>query len=137
MGRRASGGFFRRWIISLCTRLLTKPLRTYELRVPNNVEQLKKLLHKGDVVLVEGDQRVSEVIRYVTQSSWSHSTLYVGDELLKDGADAAVERLRREIETMRLELRGMIRARSKGRLPAPGPGDTAFWESPGDDEEQA
>ena len=75
----------------MCTRLLTKPLRTYELRVPNNVEQLKKLLHKGDVVLVEGDQRVSEVIRYVTQSSWSHSTLYVGDELLKDGSERAKE----------------------------------------------
>jgi len=73
----------RRWIISEFTRLLTKPLKSYEQRVPNNTEQLKKTLRKGDVVLIEGDQRVSQVIRYLTQSSWSHSTLYVGDELLR------------------------------------------------------
>jgi hypothetical protein len=66
-----------------CIRLLTKPLKSYDLRVPNNIPQLKKTLRPGDVVLVEGDQRVSQVIRYLTQSSWSHSALYVGDELLK------------------------------------------------------
>jgi len=70
-------------IVALCTRLLTKPLRSYEQRVPNNLHQLKKALRKGDVVLVEGDQRISQVIRYLTQSSWSHAALYVGDELLK------------------------------------------------------
>ena len=50
------------------------------------------------------------------------------DELLKDGPDAAVERLRREIETMRLEMRGMIRDQTRGRLPAAGPGDVPYWE---------
>jgi hypothetical protein len=72
----------RRWFVSECIRLLTKPLKSYELRVPNNTLKLKKTLRKGDVILVEGDQRVSQVIRYLTQSSWSHSALYVGDELL-------------------------------------------------------
>lgn len=32
----------------------------------------------GDVVLVEGRSRVSDVIRVITQSRWSHSALYVG-----------------------------------------------------------
>jgi hypothetical protein len=73
----------RRWLLAHCTRLLTTPLQSYELRVPNNLTNLKKTLRKGDVVLVEGDQRVSQVIRYLTQSSWSHSALYAGDELLK------------------------------------------------------
>lgn len=73
----------RQWFISECIRLLTKPLKAYELRVPNNTLKLKKTLRKGDVILVEGDQRVSQVIRYLTQSSWSHAALYVGDELLK------------------------------------------------------
>src|SRR5262249_5863702 len=41
----------------------------------------KEHLRPGDVVLVEGDQRISQVIRYLTQSSWSHSALYIGDEL--------------------------------------------------------
>jgi hypothetical protein len=44
---------------------------------------LKRTLRKGDVLLVEGDQRISQVIRYLTQSSWSHCALYVGDELLQ------------------------------------------------------
>ena len=35
------------------------------------------------MVLVEGNQRISECIKYLTQSSWSHSALYVGDEPLR------------------------------------------------------
>jgi hypothetical protein len=71
----------RRPLIALLTRLLTKPLRVYEQRIPNHLANLKEHLRKGDVILVEGDQRISQVIRYLTQSSWSHSALYIGDEL--------------------------------------------------------
>jgi Permuted papain-like amidase enzyme, YaeF/YiiX, C92 family len=35
------------------------------------------------VILVEGNERISEVIKYLTQSSWSHSALYIGDEAIK------------------------------------------------------
>lgn len=35
-------------------------------------------LRIGDVVLVEGRSRVSEVIKVITQSPWSHSALYIG-----------------------------------------------------------
>lgn len=73
------------------TRLLTRPLANYVQRVPNNVEKLRKTLRKGDVLLVEGDQRVSQVIRYLTQSSWSHCALYVGDDLLKGNPSRAAE----------------------------------------------
>ena len=72
----------RRWFIDECTRLLTQPLATYVQRVPNDVHLLTRTLRKGDVLLVEGDQRISQVIRYLTQSSWSHCAIYVGDELL-------------------------------------------------------
>ena len=44
---------------------------------------------KGDVLLVEGDQRVSVLIKYLTQSSWSHAALYVGDELVRRGGELA------------------------------------------------
>ena len=43
-----------------------------------------------DVVLVEGRSRVSEVIKLITQSSWSHAALYIGrlhdleDPVLRD-----------------------------------------------------
>ena len=71
----------RRRVVGVLRRLLTKPLRSYEQRIPNSLGNLKEQLHPGDVILVEGDQRVSQVIRYLTQSSWSHSALYIGDEL--------------------------------------------------------
>ena len=35
-------------------------------------------LRTGDVILVEGRSRVSEVIKVITQSPWSHSALYIG-----------------------------------------------------------
>ena len=35
------------------------------------------------MVLVEGNERISECIKYLTQSSWSHSALYVGDEPMR------------------------------------------------------
>lgn len=35
-------------------------------------------LRIGDVILVEGRSRVSEVIKIITQSPWSHSALYIG-----------------------------------------------------------
>lgn len=50
------------------------------------------------------------------------------DELMAEGNDAAMERLKREIETMRMELRDRIRARTGGRIPAPGPGDVPYWQ---------
>ena len=41
-------------------------------------EKLSYGIRPGDVVLVEGRSRVSDVIRVITQSRWSHSALYVG-----------------------------------------------------------
>ncbi len=72
----------RKAIIAECSKLLTKPLADYAVRVPNDASVLRECLRKGDVLLVEGDQRISQVIRYLTQSSWSHCALYVGDSLL-------------------------------------------------------
>lgn len=79
----------RRRFIDTCSQLLTKPLGNYVQRVPNDLQQLRRTLRKGDVLLVEGDQRVSQVIRYLTQSSWSHSSMYIGDELLRGSPERA------------------------------------------------
>ena len=73
----------RRHLVDLATNLLTKPLGRYQCRTANDLASLRRHIKKGDVVLVEGDQRVSEVIKYLTQSTWSHSVLYVGDEILR------------------------------------------------------
>jgi 1-acyl-sn-glycerol-3-phosphate acyltransferase len=47
------------------------------------------------------------------------------DELMAQGPDAALDRLAVEIEQMRLVLRRQLRRESRGRFPAPGPGDHA------------
>jgi len=42
---------------------------------------LQATLRPGDVLLVEGSSRVSLAIKYLTESTWSHAALYVGDAL--------------------------------------------------------
>lgn len=42
-------------------------------------EDLKKTIQPGDVLLVEGRQRFSTGIKYLTQSNWSHSALFTDD----------------------------------------------------------
>jgi len=41
-------------------------------------DALAAVMIPGDVLLVEGDQRLSQVISYLTTSPWSHSALYLG-----------------------------------------------------------
>ena len=60
-------------------RRLTRPSPGYEPFAPIDLEQLRRILEPGDVVLVEGNQYVSAAIKYLTMSTWSHSALYVGD----------------------------------------------------------
>ena len=61
---------------------ITRPRRNYRRFVYNDPQKLKATIAPGDVLLVDGDQRVSQAVKYLTQSSWSHSALYVGDALL-------------------------------------------------------
>ena len=53
----------------------------YEPYTPSDPESLRRALEPGDVLLVEGNQKVSAAIKYLTQSTWSHSALYVGEIL--------------------------------------------------------
>lgn len=61
------------------------PSRNYEKIMINNMDSLYRVIRKGDVILVEGNSKISRMIKLFTQSSWSHSALYVGDELLING----------------------------------------------------
>ena len=45
---------------------------------PNDFRQLCYEIRPGDIILVEGRSRVSEVIKLITQSPWTHSALYIG-----------------------------------------------------------
>lgn len=72
----------RRFVSDAVVRALTAETRGYQRRVPNHLERLKRYVRPGDVVLVEGRTCVAQIIKYLTQSSWSHSALYVGDRLV-------------------------------------------------------
>ncbi len=92
---------------------LTHPVDRYERRGWNDLDALRRNIRKGDVLLVEGDQRVSAIIKYLTQSSWSHSALYIGDELLQRGGevrDKALESFGAEADQLVLEalMEGVI-----------------------------
>jgi hypothetical protein len=73
----------------LIARRLEEPARGYEPFTPSDPETLRRLLKPADVLLVEGNQKVATAIKYLTQSTWSHATLYVGDALgvAPDGGD--------------------------------------------------
>ena len=51
----------------------------YEPYTPSDAETLRRTLQPGDILLIEGNQKVSAAIKYLTQSTWSHAGLYVGD----------------------------------------------------------
>ena len=65
----------------MLARFLEKQSPYYEPFSITSPETLKYCLQPGDVLLVEGNQRISMAIKYLTQSTWSHSALYVGDAL--------------------------------------------------------
>src|SRR3954468_3819295 len=62
----------------ILARYLEKPEPGYKPGAPSDAEALRALLKPGDVLLVEGNNHISGVIKYLTQSTWSHAALYVG-----------------------------------------------------------
>jgi cell wall-associated NlpC family hydrolase len=58
---------------------LNQPVRGYEPFAISHPAALSAMLQPGDVLLVEGNRRISTAIKFLTQSTWSHAALYVGD----------------------------------------------------------
>jgi Permuted papain-like amidase enzyme, YaeF/YiiX, C92 family len=65
---------------------LNQPRLQYDRFSVTDPSQLEALLRPGDVLLVEGDRRISTAIKYVTQSSWSHSCIFIGDALKQESS---------------------------------------------------
>lgn len=61
--------------------LLTKQSKTYRQFAVHDQPTLESLFQPADVLLVEGNQRISSTIKYLTQSTWSHAAMFVGDGL--------------------------------------------------------
>lgn len=60
-------------------RFLNKETGDYEQFAVTPETRLRSVLVPGDILLVEGKTRVSKAIKYLTQSTWSHAAIYVGD----------------------------------------------------------
>lgn len=90
MGLRA---WFFRGLANWLNREVEAPSHLY-----SNFRRLSFEVEPGDVVLVEGRSRVSQVIKTVTQSNWTHSAIYIG----------------RLVDISDLELRETIAARYDG-----------------------
>ena len=67
----------------MLARYLETPATGYEPFTPSDPDALARSLQPGDVLLVEGNNHIAGVIKYLTQSTWSHAALYVGPVLDK------------------------------------------------------
>jgi Permuted papain-like amidase enzyme, YaeF/YiiX, C92 family len=57
---------------------LQKPAAGYEPFTPPDPEALRAAIKPGDILLIEGRTHIAGMIKYLTQSTWSHAALYVG-----------------------------------------------------------
>ena len=80
------------WMAERVGRVLARYLEEsehgYQPFTPTDADLLRATLKPGDVLLVEGSNHISGVIKYLTQSTWSHAALYVGpigDRVTADG----------------------------------------------------
>lgn len=76
-----------RWIGALLAHFLTKPTHIHDASPSIHSVELLALLKPGDVILVEGNTRISTAIKYLTQSTWSHAALFVGSHLAESGGN--------------------------------------------------
>lgn len=81
-----------RFMGRLLARFLSKPISPARSLATSHPGEIRAALRKGDVLLIEGNTRISSAIKHLTQSTWSHAALYVGDALgpAADGEDPKV-----------------------------------------------
>ena len=69
-----------KWITRKFTEWLTyEPEHEANFTSLTNYERLGDEIKPGDIILVEGRSRVSNIIKLITQSPWTHSMLYLGN----------------------------------------------------------
>lgn len=81
------------WLWKKAIRFLTFNTHDSEI-APANFERLRYEIRPCDVLLIEGRSRISEIIKTITLSHWTHSALYIGR--LHDIDDPAIRELIRQ-----------------------------------------
>jgi hypothetical protein len=78
-------------------RYLAAPVANYRPLTVSPASLLASTLRPADVLLVEGNTRVSSAIKFLTQSTWSHSALFVG-AVSNPGTDGGEEPVLIEVD---------------------------------------
>ncbi len=69
------------WLGRWLARHLRREVPGEEPFIPADPQALRRALRPADVLLVAGGSKLSTAIKYLTQSTWSHAAIYVGDAL--------------------------------------------------------
>jgi hypothetical protein len=75
LGRAKLEKYITDWILDF----LAQPTGRYAPFYAPSADVVRDALQPGDILLVEGNSRLSATIKYLTQSTWSHAALYVGE----------------------------------------------------------
>jgi hypothetical protein len=70
---------FLDWLSRCLAAYLSKEIGSRSIRT-STWDAITHSLKPGDVLLVEGNTRISTAIKYLTQSTWSHAALYLGPD---------------------------------------------------------
>jgi len=80
-----------KWLLDRIGRLiaayLQRPAAGYEPFTPANPAALRACIKPGDILLIEGRNHISGIIKYLTRSTWSHAAMFVGPATGKTSAD--------------------------------------------------
>ena len=71
--------FVARKVGGWLSRYLSRENKRDAIGIPNDLDALRQCLQRADVVLVEGNTKFSTAIKYLSQSTWSHAMLYIGN----------------------------------------------------------
>jgi Permuted papain-like amidase enzyme, YaeF/YiiX, C92 family len=68
------------YLSSKILQYLSQPTVRYAPFFAPDPSVLRGALTPGDILLIEGNTRLSAIIKFLTQSTWSHAALYVGEQ---------------------------------------------------------
>jgi len=69
----------KEYISEAILRYLSQPTVRYAPFFAPDPEVIHRALKPGDILLIEGNTRLSAIIKFLTQSTWSHAAFYVGE----------------------------------------------------------
>ena len=72
-------GKIEAYLTARIVKYLSQPTGRYAPFYAPDPEVVRSALRPGDILLVEGNSRIAATIKYLTQSTWSHAALCVGE----------------------------------------------------------